>query len=189
MTTLILGLALFLGVHSVAILAPAGRDRWAARLGPAWKGLYAVVALAGLWLVVSGFTDARAHASTLYIPTAPMRAAALLLMLVVFPSLWASYLPGRIHATLRHPMLVATKAWALAHLLANGSSADAVLFGSLLAWAVMERISLNRRPVRPLQMAPAGPYNDAIAIVAGLATYALFLGGVHRWLFGLSPLG
>ena len=189
MTTLIIGLVLFLGIHSLAIVAPHCRDRLAARLGPVWKGLYALLAAVGLWLVVTGFSVARGHASTLYIPTAPMQAASLVLMLLVFPSLWASYLPGRIQTTLRHPLLVATQAWALAHLLANGSSADVLLFGALLAWAFAEQVSLQQRPRRPLPMAPSGRFNDAIAVVAGRASYALFLGGLHRWLFGLPPLG
>jgi len=188
MTTLLLGLVLFLGIHSVAILAPAGRDRLAARLGLAWKAGYAVVAALGLWLVVTGFWDARAHATTLYIPTAPMRGMALVLMLAVFPCLWASYLPGRIHAALRHPMLAATTVWAVAHLLANGSTADALLFGALLAWSLADRVSLRHRPSRPLPMAPAWRFNDLLVVVLGLATYGLFLGGLHRWLFGLSVL-
>ncbi len=190
MSTLIAGLLLFLGVHSIAILSPGLRDRLAARLGTGpWKGLYALAATVGLVLVVRGFLPARAVATTWYIPTAPMRWAAVLLMLGVFPCLLASHLPGKIQSTLRHPMLVATKAWAVAHLLANGSSADVLLFGSLLAWAVVERISLNRRPARPLPMAPARPLNDVIAVVAGLGVYALFVGGLHRVLFGVSPLG
>jgi len=190
MFTLIAGLVLFLGIHSVAIVSPDLRDRLAARLGTGpWKGLYALVATLGLVLVIRGFMPARAVATTWYIPTAPMRWAALLLMLAVFPCLWSSHLPGRIQASLRHPMLVAAKAWALAHLLANGSSADVLLFGAVLAWAVAERISLKRRPARPLPMAPPGRFNDLIAVLAGLGTYALFVGGLHRVLFGVAPLG
>jgi uncharacterized membrane protein len=190
MSTLIAGLVLFLGVHSIAILAPARRDRWAARLGEGpWKGLYALVALVGLVLVARGFLPARAVATTLYIPSAPMRAASIALMAVVFPCLWAAHLPGRIQTALGHPMLVATQFWAVAHLFANGSSADALLFGSLLLWAALERYSLGRRPPRALRMAPARGYNDLLAIGLGLATYAAFIGGLHRYLFGVAPLG
>ncbi len=190
MTLLITGLVLFLGIHSVGMMAPGVRTRLVAALGEGpWKGLYSLVALLGLVLVVKGFLPARAAASTLYIPTAAMRATALVLMLVACACLWAAYLPGRIRTTLRHPMLVATQAWAMAHLLANGSSADALLFGSLLVWAVADHASLQRRPPQKLPMAPAGRYNDWIAIGLGLATYAAFLGGVHRALFGVAPLG
>ena len=190
MSTLLAGLLLFLGIHSISIVAPGLRDRIAARIGTGpWKGLYALAATVGLVLVVRGFLPVRAVATTWYIPTAPMRWMAVLLMLVVFPCLLASHLPGRIQSTLRHPMLVATKAWAFAHLLANGSSADVLLFGALLAWAVVERISLKRRPARPLPMAPAGPLNDVIAVVTGLVVYAIFVGGLHRMLFGVAPLG
>ena len=86
-------------------------------------------------------------------------------------------------------MLVAVKLWALAHLLANGSLADVLLFGSFLAWAVADRISLKRRPHRPTPGAPPRPANDVIAIVGGLVLYVLFLWRWHAWLIGVSPLG
>ena len=190
MTLLLLGLVLFLGTHSLSIFAPAGRDVVAARIGAgAWKGLYALVALAGFVLIIVGFREARLAPVVLYVSPPFLRYLAVVLMLPVFPMVLASFLPGRISATLKHPLLAATKAWALAHLLANGSLADVVLFGALLAWAVAERISLKRRPARAIPTGPRGRFNDAIALVLGLALYALFLMGAHRWLFGVSPLG
>ncbi len=190
MSMLIVGLALFLGIHSLAALNPPLRERLATRLGTGpWKALYALVAAVGLLLVIKGFMPARAHASTLYIPSAPMQVAALVLMLVACPCLWASYLPGRIQSALGHPLLFATQAWALAHLLANGSSADVLLFGSLFVWAVLVWISFNTRPSRPVPMAPSSRYNDGLAVVLGLTTYALLVGGLHRALFGVAPFG
>lgn len=190
MSLLITGLVLFLGIHSVSILAPGARDRIVARLGEGpWKGLYALVALVGLVLVIRGFMPARAVAGTVYLATAPMRAAALVLMAAALVSLCATHLPGRIQRTLGHPMLFATQLWAVAHLLANGSSADLVLFGSLLAWATLDRYSLTRRPPRALRMAPARAWNDALAVVLGLGLWALLVGGLHRVLFGVAPLG
>ena len=109
-------------------------------------------------------------------------------MLPAFPLLLSTYLPGRIKAAAKHPMLVATKLWALAHLLANGTLADVVLFAVVLAWAVADRISLKRRSARPVPAARALGANDAIAIAGGLALYAAFLFGLHQWLFGVSPL-
>jgi uncharacterized membrane protein len=113
---------------------------------------------------------------------------ALLLMLPVFPLLAAAYLPGRIKAALKHPFLVAVKLWAAAHLLANGTLADVLLFGSFLAWAVADRISLKRRPQRPLPGAPERPMNDLIAVVAGLVLYGVFVTWLHQWLIGVAPL-
>jgi uncharacterized membrane protein len=109
-------------------------------------------------------------------------------MLPVFPLLLAAYLPGRIKTAMKHPMLVAVKCWAFAHLLANGLLADVLLFGGFLAWAVIERISLKRRP-QAIRTAPAGRFNDLIAVVVGLALYAFFIGWAHVRLFGVSPLG
>jgi uncharacterized membrane protein len=109
-------------------------------------------------------------------------------MLPVFPLILAAYLPGRIKTTMKHPMLAAVKFWALAHLLANGTLADVLLFGGFLAWAVVDRISLKRR-TQVIATAPPGKFNDAIAIVAGLILYAFFIGWAHVRLFGVSPLG
>jgi uncharacterized membrane protein len=106
----------------------------------------------------------------------------------VFPLLLAAYLPGRIKAAFKHPMLAAVKFWALAHLLSNGRLADVLLFGGFLAWAVVDRISLKRR-TQAIRTAAPGRLNDLIAVVLGLALYGFFVARAHLWLFGVSPLG
>src|ERR1700688_706034 len=146
MSLLIVGLVLFLGVHSVAIVAPTLRARTIQALGEgAWKGLYALVSLVGFVLICYGFGLARQAPVILYSPPTWLRYVALILMVPVFPLLVAAYLPGRIKTAAKHPMLAAVKFWALAHLLANGTLADVVLFGGFLAWAVIDRISLKKR--------------------------------------------
>lgn len=188
MTLLVLGLVLFLGMHSVSILAPAWRDAQAARNEKAWKGVYTLVSLVGFALLVYGYGLARQSPVVVYAPPTWLRHLALLLLVPVFPVLLAAYLPGRIKTAVKHPMLVATKLWAVAHLLANGNLADVLLFGGFLAWAVADRISLKRRVVRAIPGAPPGPANDAIAVVGGLALYGLFVWRAHLWLIGVSPL-
>lgn len=190
MTVLLLGLVVFLGIHSVSIVAPAWRDAQVAQRAGAWKGIYSVVAAIGLALIVVGFGMARQSPVVLWVAPVWARHLALLLMVPAFVLLLAAYLPGRIATATKHPMLVAVKIWATVHLLANGTLADLLLFGGFLAWAVVDRISVKRRsggasgpPARP-----AKPVNDAIAIVAGLALWALFVFGAHRWLFGVAPL-
>jgi uncharacterized membrane protein len=190
MNLLILGLLLFLAVHSVSIVAPAWRDAQVARLGEKpWKGLYSLVSIAGFALLLYGYGVARQSPVVLYTPPQWMRHLTLLLMLPVFPLLLAAYMPGRIQSTLKHPFLVAVKLWAFAHLLANGTLADVLLFGGFLVWAVADRISVKRRPPRPVPGAPPRPSNDVIAVVVGLAIYALFVWRGHQWLIGVSPLG
>lgn len=185
----IVGLVIFLGIHAVSIVAPQWRDAQAARLGEwPWKGLYSVVSAVGLGLLIWGYGLARQAPVVLYTPPAALRHLALLLMLPVFPLLVATYLPGRIKAAARHPMLLAVKLWATAHLLANGTLVDVLLFGGFLAWAVADRISLKRRPAGRVPAAPPAPFNDAIALLVGLAIYAFFVLRAHRWLFGVSPL-
>jgi uncharacterized membrane protein len=189
MALFVLGLVLFLGVHSVAIVAPAWRDAQVARSAGTWKGLYSIVSVIGLVLLVYGYGLARQAPVVLWTPPAALRHIALLLMLPVFPLLLAAYLPGRIQAAARHPMLLAVKFWATAHLLANGTLVDVILFGAFLAWAVIDRIAVKRRAVqRAVPGAPPSALNDAIALVFGLAIYVAFLFWVHRWLFSVSPL-
>jgi uncharacterized membrane protein len=190
MSTLVIGLVLFLGVHSISMVNARWRDRMVARLGePVWQGLYGLVALAGFALIVWGYGLAREAPVVLYAPPVWLRHVALLLMVFVFPLLLAAYLPGRIQTATQHPMLAATKLWAVAHFLANGSLADVVLFGSFLVWAVADRISFRHRPARPVPGAPPGKANDLIAVVAGLGLYVAFLFWLHPLLFGVSPLG
>lgn len=189
MTWLILGLVLFLGIHSVAIVAPGWRDAQLARMGEGpWKGIYSLISIAGFVLLVVGYGIARQSPVVLYQPPVWTRHLAMLLMLPVFPLLFAVYLPGRIKAAARHPLLAATKVWALAHLVANGTLADVLLFGGFLAWAVADRVSLKRRPARATPAAPARPLNDVIAVVGGLAVYAIFVMGAHAWLIGVAPV-
>ena len=192
MLVLIIGLVVFLGVHSVSIVAPHWRSATIARLGEKpWKGLYSLAAAVGLVLVVVGYGLARKDPVVLYTPPAGLRHLALLLMVPVFPLLLATYFPGRISSAAKHPTLVAVKLWAVAHLLANGTLADVLLFGGFLAWAVADRIAVKRRPAAEahrLPGAPPRPANDAIALIAGLLVYAIFIVGAHRWLTGVSPI-
>jgi uncharacterized membrane protein len=183
---LIIGLVVFLGVHSISIVGHRWRDRMIARLGAGpWRGLYSLVALAGLALTVYGYGRARETPVILYVPPVWLRDTVVMLMVLVFPLVFAAYFPGLIRAMLKHPMLAGVKLWAALHLLANGSLADVVLFGSVLAWAVADRISLGRRPTRPIHTAPPSRWNDAIALVLGVAVYAVLIAGGHAWLTGM----
>jgi uncharacterized membrane protein len=191
MTYLIVGLLLFLGVHSVAIVAPAWRNAMAARLGdPSWKAIYAVISVIGFVMLVHGYALARAEPVVLYTPPTWTRHLAALLMLPVFPLLFAAYLPGRIKAAVKHPMLTATKAWALSHLLVNGNLADVLLFGGFLAWAVLDRISVGKRaaPQKTLIQGTPSRFNDVLAVVAGLAVYAVVVAWAHQRFFGVAPM-
>lgn len=190
MQALVIGLVLFLGVHSIAIVAPQWRERMALRLGARlWRGLYSLLSLAGLLLIIHGFALARAAPIVGYEPGAALRTLTRWLMLPVFPLLLAAYLPGRIQAAVKHPLLAAVKLWAFAHLLSNGNAADVLLFGGLLAWAVTDRVSLKRRPARAVPGAKPSRWNDLIAIVLGLALYAMFMSWAHLKLIGVSPQG
>ncbi len=193
MLVFVVGLIVFLGIHSISIVAPGWRTATLARLGERrWKGLYSVAAGVGLALLIVGYGMARRDPVVLYTPPAALRHLALVVMLPVFPLLFAPYLPGRIRAAAKHPLLLAVKFWALAHLLANGTLADVLLFGGFLAWAVADRISVKRRPAveaHEVPAAPQRPANDAIAIVGGLLVYAVFIFWAHRWMIGVSPLG
>ena len=183
------GIALFFGIHSVAIVAPGWRNQMVLRMGAIpWKAVYGLVAIVGLVLLIKGYGDLRWTSSVLYTPPGWLRHVGMLLLVPVFPLLLATYLPGRIRAKVKHPMLVAVKIWALAHLLMNGQAVDVALFGAFLAWAVVDRIAVKRRSSRPASAPtlPATGFNDAVAVVGGLAVYVAFVLWLHTWLIGVS---
>lgn len=190
MGILVVGLILFLGVHSVRIVAEGWRGAVIARIGERpWKLAYTVAAIAGFVLIVWGYGLARQQPVVLWVPPVWTRHLAALLTVPAFVMLAAAYGPANaIRARLKHPMLLGTKTWALAHLLANGNLADVLLFGGFLAWAVADRISLKRRPARPVPGAPPSRANDVIAVAGGLVIYGLFIGGLHQWLVGVPPI-
>jgi uncharacterized membrane protein len=177
MSLLITGLILFLGVHSMRIVAPGWRDERIAAMGEGpWRGLYSLVSIVGFVLLVWGYGLARPEAPVLYEPPIWMKHVTALLMVLAFVSLAIYAVPaGRLKPMLKHPMLVSVKIWALAHLLANGDLASILLFGAFLVWAVFDRISVKRRAA---PIPAAGPVvNDVLAIVAGLVVTPCSSGG------------
>ena len=187
MTYLVLGVILFLGVHSIAIVAPGWRDGVAARMGNAWRGIYSVVSIAGFGLIIWGYGMARQNPVLLYTSPAWTRYVAAVLMLPVFPMFLAAYFPGRIKSALQHPMLLSVIFWSVAHLVTTGTLSKVVLFGSFRVWAVTDRISYGWRTQRPIATAPSTKLNDAIVVVAGLALYVVFAHWLHaRWI-GVQP--
>lgn len=189
MTQLLAGLVIFLGVHSISIVNEPWRDQMAERLGKwTWKGIYSLIALAGLILIIRGYGEARTDGLQLYYTPVWLQHISLILLLPVFPLLVGAYVPGRIKAAVEHPMLLAAKLWAAAHLLANGSAADLVLFGSILLWVFADLLSVSKRQPRQIPGAPPSRFNDWIAVVVGLALYLAFLFWLHEALFGVSPV-
>ena len=193
MALLVLGLLLFLGTHAFT-MARGARAAAVARLGEGpYKGLYSLLSLAGVVLIAIGFGRYRA-AGYIQVWDSPIwtRHLALILVWAAFVAFTAAYLPGRIKTALKHPMLVGVKIWALAHLLANGDLGSILLFGAILAWAVMARISVKRRDeVRPHAgpaAAPAGLRNDLLAAGIGTAAYLAFALWLHPRLIGVPVL-
>ena len=192
MIPLILGLLLFVGVHMVPAQTSLRRGL-AGRFGEgAYKAVFALVAAAGLALIVAGYHKLQLMPGknpVLWSPPVWGRHATMLLMLPVFPLLIAAYLPGRIAGRVRHPMLTAVKLWALGHLFVRGDAASLLLFAGLLAWAVADRISLGARERAGLVAIKSGPWrNDAIAVVVGLALYVVALKWGHAALIGYKLL-
>ena len=191
MPYLIIGLILFLGVHSLRIVADDWRSAQLTQRGEkAWKLGYAALSLIGFALIVWGFGQARQ--STVYLwPRLPgMNHLAVLLTLIAFVLIAASQIPrNHIRAKLRHPMLIGVKVWAFAHLLANNSLVDLILFGSFLVWAVLCFRSARQRDRAGAPAPAAGtPMNTALAVVGGVAAWALFAFWAHAALIGVNPL-
>ena len=190
LTLLIIGLLLFLGVHSLRIFADDWRSQTLSRLDKnLFKGIYAVLSIIGFALLLAGYNQARQQGVMLWSPPVATRHLAALLTLAAFVLLAAAYVPGnQIKAKLHHPMVLGVKVWALAHLLANGSLADTVLFGSFLLWSVMLFAASRRRDRREQIVYPAGTASmTAVTVIAGIAAWAVFAFWLHRVLIGVSP--
>ena len=192
MFVMIAGLLIFLGMHSVRIFADDWRTRQIAVRGEnVWKGIYSVISLAGLVLIVWGYGLAREAPVPVWDPPFWLRHVTLTLNAIAFFLAAQNAGPvGPLTARLGHPMVLAVKVWAIAHLMSNGTLADIILFGSILAWAVADFSAARRRDRQAGTVRVAGPWrNDLIPGAVGLALWATFVWGMHEWLIGVSVLG
>jgi uncharacterized membrane protein len=192
MLLLAVGLTLFLGIHLLPTSTEL-RNGLIARFGePAYKVAFAIVSLAGLILIVLGYHKLQIHPGKNVVlgePPTWLNHVTWLLMLPAMIALVAAYVPSRIHTALKHPMLVAIKIWALAHLLVNWDLASILLFGSFLAYAVIDRISVKKRgALGPLGAKQGGMSGDIVVLVIGIGLYAFMLFRGHAWLIGVPLL-
>jgi uncharacterized membrane protein len=188
---MILGLILFFGIHTLTTQRDL-RARFIASMGEGgYKIFYALVSIAGLALIAWGFAEYRATGwIDVWNPPRAFKHITAALMLPAVILVVASYIRGRIYTTLKHPMLTGVKLWAAAHLLANGDLGSIILFGSFLAWAVFDRISLKRRPDAGAPPIPVGgPGNDLIAIVVGIVASLALAFAFHPVVIGVPVFG
>ena len=191
MALLIVGLVIFLGAHSVRIVADDWRSAQIAKVGPkVWKSSYALLSLIGFVLIAYGYGLARQSPLVLYLTPAWTRPLAAFLTLVAFVLIAAAYVSQtRIKAIVGHPMVAGVTVWAIAHLLANGTLADVMLFGSLLIWATFSYVAARRRDRAAHVNYVTGPVtSDVKAVVFGAAAWAIFTFWLHEWLIGVHPL-
>ena len=192
MTALLIGLLLFLGIHSTRIVADGFRTRQIGRLGDkGWKGVYALASIAGFALVVWGFGQARQQPVVLWATPLWLRHVAALLTWAAFVLLAAAYVPGNgIKARLHHPMVLGVKVWAFAHLLANNTLADVLLFGSFLVWAALSFRAARARDRAAGTRYAAGRLPATLATFAvGTLAWAVFAFWLHGVLIGVKPFG
>jgi uncharacterized membrane protein len=188
---MILGLMLFFGVHTLTTRREL-RARFIASMGEgSYKIGYSLASVAGLALITWGFAEYRATGwIDVWNPPKAFKHITVALMLPAVILVVASYLRGRIYTTLKHPMLTGIKLWAAAHLLANGDLGSIILFGSFLAWAVFDRISLKYRPDAGAPPIPVGgPGNDLIAIAVGVVAYLALAFAFHPVVIGVPVVG
>jgi uncharacterized membrane protein len=189
---MVVGLVLFLGAH-VFTTRRKVRARVVAAMGEGtYKIVYSLVALAGLVLIVWGFAHYRSDGGWIQVWTPPkaLKHLNIALMLPAVILVVAAYLRGRIYATLKHPMLAGVKLWAFGHLLANGDLGGIILFGSILAWAVYDRISLKRRTDAGSPPIPVGGTgNDLIAVAVGVIVYLALAFAFHPVVLGIPVMG
>ncbi len=189
MVLLILGLIVFFGIHLVPVV-PGARANAVQAIGEMpFKIAFSIASVLGLVLIIWGYGAAQNANVILWEPPVWTRHLATLFMLFAMIAIAAAYVPSRIRDVLRHPMLVAIKIWAFAHLLANGDLISLLLFGSFLAYAVVDRISVKRRgALGPLGAKSGGLTGDIAAVAIGVAGYLFLLFYGHAWLFGYAPI-
>jgi uncharacterized membrane protein len=190
MAALVLGLVLFLGVHSVRVFAEDWRRGVIARRGEkAYKGVYTLLSIAGIVLIVWGFGQARQNPVMLWPPQTWARHLSLLLVALSFVVIAAAYVPANhIKARLHHPMVLGVKLWAFGHLLANNMLHDVVFFGAFLVWAVLSfRAARMRDRAAGAVYAPGTAKGTLITVVAGLVAAAVFALWIHGWMTGVRP--
>jgi uncharacterized membrane protein len=196
MTWLIFGLILFLGAHSIRMVANDWRTQTIASWGDKpFKGVYTLISLLGFYAMVTGYAEARLHTVALWTPPVATRHVSVLLMLFASVLMAAAYVPrNHLKMRMKHPMVLSVKVWALAHLLANGNLADVVLFGSFLMWSVFNFKAASARDRAEAQETPdvqatANTTATLLTLLIGVAMWALFVFYLHVLLVGVSPLG
>jgi uncharacterized membrane protein len=185
MFLLILGLVLFFSSHGLT-MARGLRASLIGTIGAGpYKGLYSLVAGTGLVLIIWGFGDYRNEGlSPLWTPIPGLRHLTHLLVLLAFILLVATYAPrGRIKALVKHPMLAAVTLWSLGHLLANGDLGGFLLFGSFLAFSILDRIAVELRPDGGIT-APVTFIGDVIAVIGGVIAFGA-MAMLHPLLIGV----
>jgi hypothetical protein len=200
MGLLILGLVVFLGVHSLRIFAESRRAHYLAVLGEKkFKGLYALVSLLGFLILIAGFSQARLTPEWIWVPPAAAKHAMFFLMWLSFVLLAATYINGNvIKDRIGHPMVVSVKVWALAHLIVNGQAHQIVLFAAFLIWAVLSfrtsrkrdrlaLLALEEAGLAPPPKAPVSKAANGLVLTIGTIAWMLFMGWGHKWLIGVSP--
>ena len=191
MHVLILGLLIFLGMHSLRMFANDWRSRQIARLGEKrWKGLFALVSITGFVLICWGFGLARQHPVPLYVPPMALRHINALFTLIALVLFVAARVPrNHIKAKFGHPQVLAVKTWAFGHLLATGMLHDVVLFGSFLLWSIVLFIVSRRRDRLAGTVYPAGTLKgDVLALAIGIVAWVAFAFWLHQWLIGVNPM-
>ena len=192
MIYLLLGLLIFLGIHSVRIVADDWRTRMRKRAGPiAWKVMYSLLSVLGLALIVLGFGQVRQMPIELWNPPFLLRQVGSVINLGAFVLLAAAYVPGnQIRARVHHPMVQGVVLWSIAHLLANGNVGQMILFGSFLLWGVLDWIAATRRDQHVGMLYSRGTSGaTGITVVLGAGGWVVFTLWLHGILMGVRPLG
>ena len=192
MTLMIIGLLIFFGTHSLNIFAPDWREKQLQQRGTIpFKVVYALVSIGGLWLAIVGYGEMRMTAVPLWNPPVGLRHLVALLMLPSFILLAAAYIPANhLKARLGHPMLMAVKIWAFAHLLVNGRLGDIIFFGAFLAWAVVLYICLKKQDRARGTVYPAGSMLGTVSsVIVGTVLYVVFAMYLHIYVAGVSAIG
>ena len=181
---LILGILLWAVTHLFVAVGTDARAKLIGKIGlQPYKGLFSLILVAAVVLIVMGWRAT--PIALLYSPPYWLRHVTMLLMPIAVILFISARAPSDIKQYIRHPQLTSVKLWAFAHLLAHGETRAVILFGGMLAWAVLEVILINRRDGAWKRLAPVGMAKTLTAAAVGLVATAVLI-FAHPWFTGFT---
>lgn len=186
MILLIIGLALWSGVHFVPSLATPFRKQLINRLGEtSYKLIFAILIVSSIVAMVFGWRSI--DPVNMYVLPEWSRAITSLFVLITFILFSAAHSTTNIKRVIRHPQLTGLVLWSFGHLLSNGDNRSLILFGTLGVWAIVEIILISKREGAWVKPEPVSIKSELLMLSKGLVMFAILL-LAHPYISGMPAI-